>query len=195
MPDNRKPLIYGAFPVCRNYTVRAHIRDLGTAKRCGCENRQQHAGPLRRWLHPPHIHPRYKTEARRGSTNDGQLHGASDVSKKKTQKYRRESKSFLSGTLSPFPHIPRVGQGVGHAVDSHFDPHLFQRFCNKKASKTEVFDAFCRVFTEKMQTCSHCSTIVFKINLEDIGPLLYHQRLFHLVVRRQFWILNVHCQI
>ena len=23
MPDNRKPLIYGAFPVCRNYTVRA----------------------------------------------------------------------------------------------------------------------------------------------------------------------------
>ncbi len=24
MPDNRKPLIYGAFPVCRNYTVRAY---------------------------------------------------------------------------------------------------------------------------------------------------------------------------
>ena len=23
MSDNRKPLIYGAFPVCRNYTVRA----------------------------------------------------------------------------------------------------------------------------------------------------------------------------
>ena len=23
MPDNRKPLMYGAFPVCRNYTVRA----------------------------------------------------------------------------------------------------------------------------------------------------------------------------
>ena len=26
MPDNRKPLIYGAFPVCRNYTVRAQPR-------------------------------------------------------------------------------------------------------------------------------------------------------------------------
>jgi len=25
LPDNRKPLIYGAFPVCRNYTVRAYI--------------------------------------------------------------------------------------------------------------------------------------------------------------------------
>ena len=38
--------------------------------------------------------------------------------------------------------FPRVGHGVGQAVDPHFDPHHFQRFCNKKASKTEVFDAF-----------------------------------------------------
>jgi len=40
---------------------------------------------------------------------------------------------------------------VGQAVDPHFDPHIFQRFYNKKAPKTEVFDAFCRVLTEKMQ--------------------------------------------
>jgi len=39
-------------------------------------------------------------------------------------------------------------------LDPHFDPHLFQRFRNKKASKTEVFDAFCRVLTEKMQAQS-----------------------------------------
>ena len=26
MPDNRKPLKHGAFPVCRNYTVRAYVR-------------------------------------------------------------------------------------------------------------------------------------------------------------------------
>ena len=35
-----------------------------------------------------------------------------------------------------------VGHGVGQAVDPHFDPHHFRRFCNKKASKAEVFDAF-----------------------------------------------------
>jgi hypothetical protein len=35
-----------------------------------------------------------------------------------------------------------VGHGVGQAVDPHFDPHIFQRFYNKKAPKTEVFDAF-----------------------------------------------------
>ena len=33
-------------------------------------------------------------------------------------------------------------QGVGQAVDPHFGPHCFQHFCNKKAPKTEVFDAF-----------------------------------------------------
>lgn len=35
-------------------------------------------------------------------------------------------------------------QGVGQVVDPHFDPHCFQHFCNKKAPKTEVFDAFWR---------------------------------------------------
>ena len=36
MPDNRKPLIYGAFPVCRNYTVRAHQRKLADSRPCSC---------------------------------------------------------------------------------------------------------------------------------------------------------------
>ena len=35
-----------------------------------------------------------------------------------------------------------MGHGVGQAVDPHFDPHHFLRFCNKKAPKTKVFDAF-----------------------------------------------------
>ena len=42
----------------------------------------------------------------------------------------------------PFRAFPRVGHGVGQAVALHFDPHCFQHFCNKKAPKTEVFDAF-----------------------------------------------------
>ena len=35
-----------------------------------------------------------------------------------------------------------MGHGVGQAVDPHFDPHIKVRFSNKKAPKTEVFDAF-----------------------------------------------------
>ena len=47
--------------------------------------------------------------------------------------------------------IPRVGHGVGQAVDPHFDPHIFQHFCNKKHRKPKFSMLFCRVLTEKMQ--------------------------------------------
>ena len=57
MPDNRKPLIYGAFPVCRNYTVRAHLRYHGAPEWCGCQNPQQYAGSLLGRLHAGHLRP------------------------------------------------------------------------------------------------------------------------------------------
>ena len=34
------------------------------------------------------------------------------------------------------------GSQCGSAIDPHFGSHHFRRFCNKKAPKTEVFDAF-----------------------------------------------------
>ena len=58
---------------------------------------------------------------------------------KNTGEKAKASSPVLFGSIGIFP---RVGQGVGQAVDPHFDPHHFQRFCNKKAPKTEVFDAF-----------------------------------------------------
>ena len=85
--------------------------------------------------------------------------------------------------------LPRWNRALRAGVGSSLPAGITKR------ALAEASALSCRVFTEKMQTCSHCSTIVFKINLEDIGPLLCHQRLFHLVVRRQFWILNVHCHI
>ena len=72
MPDNRKPLIYGAFPVCRNYTVRAHLRNAGTAKRCGHQNRQQYAGSLLRRLHAGHLRPRHHRRAAQSGADDGE---------------------------------------------------------------------------------------------------------------------------
>lgn len=39
-----------------------------------------YAGTLRCGLHTPHLHPCYSPEARRGSTNNGQLYGTGDVS-------------------------------------------------------------------------------------------------------------------
>ena len=141
MPDNRKPLIYGAFPVCRNYTVRAYIRDLGTAKRRRCKNSIFNARSLRCRIHSPHLHPRHTTDAAKGRGENGQLHGADSLSPTGKQSTGKEAISSLV-LFHPFRAFPRVGHGVGQAIAPHFDPHLFQRFCNKKASKTEVFDAF-----------------------------------------------------
>ena len=47
--------MYGAFPVCRNYTVRAHLRNAGTAKRCGHQNRIWYAGAFFGRLHVGHL--------------------------------------------------------------------------------------------------------------------------------------------
>ena len=72
MPDNRKPLIYGAFPVCRNYTVRAHIRNHGTPERRGRENRQQYARSLLSRLHAGHLRPCDHRCAAESRPNHGQ---------------------------------------------------------------------------------------------------------------------------
>ena len=61
---------------------------------------------------------------------------------KKDAKYRRGGKTSSPVLFEPIRTFSRVGHGVGQAVDPHFDPHHFRRFCSKKAPKTEVFDAF-----------------------------------------------------
>ena len=69
MPDNQKPLIYGAFPVCRNYTVRAHLRNDGAAKRRGRKNRVLHARSLlgwaSRWTPTPTSPPTHSSRRRK----------------------------------------------------------------------------------------------------------------------------------
>ena len=55
MPDNRKPLIYGAFPVCRNYTVRAHVRNVIAEKRRGRADAVGNAGTFQCGIHAQHL--------------------------------------------------------------------------------------------------------------------------------------------
>ena len=75
MPDNRKPLIYGAFPVCRNYTVRAYFCHHGPLQRRGCEDPVQYAGPLQRRVHPRHLYPHHQRDAEGCGGEDRRLHG------------------------------------------------------------------------------------------------------------------------
>ena len=72
MPDNRKPLIYGAFPVCRNYTVRAHLRDDGPAERRGCKNGVLDARSLLGGFHAGHLRPCHHRRPTQSGANNGQ---------------------------------------------------------------------------------------------------------------------------
>ena len=90
---------------------------------------------------------------------------------KNNEKYRRGGIASSPALFESIRAFPRVGHGVGQAVDPHFDPHHFQRFCNKKASKTEVFDAFwscwadsnCRPHPYQVfrTTCLYCCLFMF----------------------------------
>ena len=71
MPDNRKPLIYGAFPVCRNYTVRAHLRHHGTPERRGRENGVLDARSLLGGFHAGHLRPRHHRRTAQSGANNG----------------------------------------------------------------------------------------------------------------------------
>ena len=57
MPDNRKPLIYGAFPVCRNYTVRAQLCLTAFGERCASEANPGVAGSQRYWHDGEYLQP------------------------------------------------------------------------------------------------------------------------------------------
>ena len=104
MPDNRKPLIYGSFPVCRNYTVRAHLRHAVTEKRGRRENAVRRAGPLLGWLHPEHLHPRHGADEAGCRRHHRRGHQPADAVKKQGQ-----TRKILSG---PVRYFPRVGQRV-----------------------------------------------------------------------------------
>ena len=111
MPDNRKPLIYGAFPVCRNYTVRAYLRHAVAKKRGRRENAVWRAGPLLGWVHPEHLHPRHGADETGRSGHHRRGHQPADAVNmaKKYRASQEKSCLALSGTFQPFP---RVGQVV-----------------------------------------------------------------------------------
>ena len=49
--------MYGAFPVCRNYTVRAHICDVITEKRRGRADAFRNAGTFQCGIYARHLRP------------------------------------------------------------------------------------------------------------------------------------------
>ena len=121
--------MYGAFPVCRNYTVRAYLCHTGPAKWGGCQNGILDAGTLRCGLHSPHLHPRHPPKVGRSRPDHGQLHDAGDVSQSK----RDERTDIPSARLSTFPSISPCGSGCGSTLT-----HTLTHRLNWSKSKEEV---------------------------------------------------------
>ena len=93
------------------------------------------ARPLRRGLHPANLHPRHKAEAGRSRTNDGQLHGASDVSRKRMRNTGEGTKPPLRYSLNLSAHF-RVWVTVWVRQLTHILTHtIFGVFATKKHRK------------------------------------------------------------
>ena len=77
-----KPLKTLGFSVCPYYTVRAHLRHPGPAKRGGRENGLFHPGSLQCWVHLRHLRPRHYHRPAGGSEEDGRSAGTAAIMRK-----------------------------------------------------------------------------------------------------------------
>ena len=118
LAGNRQPLIYGAFPVWRNCTVRAHICNLGASEWRKRKNGVESARTFRCRLHTPHLHPCHAPDAGKRRRKDGQFHGAGHV--KKAESVGKDTTNILSDALWTFR---RVGHGVGQANSPPENPN------------------------------------------------------------------------
>ncbi len=93
MPDNRKPLKYGAFPVCRNYTVRAHLRNPCSTKRNRCKDCIQYVGAQQCRIHFGDLYAHNKQGTGNGGSKDGKPAETSTMILIKNKKHREDSTS------------------------------------------------------------------------------------------------------
>ena len=171
MPDNRKPLIYGALPVCRNYTVRAHICDVITEKRRGRADSFRNAGSLQRRIHAQHLRSldvRHETERGR---RDRKHHPQRDLTPKPKRRLQvaaavQTFKIFLKQAVD-FSGPPRSAGRVDLYCKNTFEAgrretHFFQRKfgqTRKTACETCTAGIRCQLFSSE----SSSSEDIFKI--------------------------------
>ena len=96
--------MYGAFPVCRNYTVRAHLRRAVAEKRRGRENAVRRAGSLFGRVHPEHLYPRHGPDEAGRCRHHRWGHQPADALKKQGQ-----TGKILSGPVRYFPALSPCG--------------------------------------------------------------------------------------
>ena len=143
MPDNRKPLIYGAFPVCRNYTVRAHILDAGNPKRYRPENSRGNSRSRLGGIFAGCLHPCDSRHEKRSRTENQRLHGKRRITTRNEQKRARRPPEMLRQAAkfifrcfrSEFP----FGSGLGQTEKSQNSPSKKVRNMQKNPAEIRRF--------------------------------------------------------
>ena len=112
MPDNRKPLLYGAFPVCRNYTVRAHILDAGNPERNRPENSRGDPRSRLGGILAGRLHTRHSRHEKRSRAKNQRLHGKRRM-KKRTEKRTPPAGNAPAGGEFSLPAISAPDSRLG----------------------------------------------------------------------------------
>ena len=124
-----------AFPRYETY-----LRHLGTPERRGYQDNLQYAGPLRRGLHPAHLHPRHPPDAGSSSRNHGELHEPDDVmpDRKPPKVPGRKAKLPARCSLNLSRHFPVWVKLWVTPPDPLFDPHYFEGKQNKNSRNPAI---------------------------------------------------------
>ena len=101
---------------------------------------KQYAGPLRRRLHPPHLHPRHQAATEPSSGNYGKFYGTGYVGQKKRKKARQEG---LPACL---------------ALLTHFQNNYTVPFTENKNIKAYMYCIHC--YDCILRYVSNCSSII-----------------------------------
>ena len=117
-----------------------HLRDPGPAKRRGHQDRLQYAGPLRRKVHPSHLHPRHPADAVSGSGNHGKFHEPDDVTPplNHSKASGRKAKLPARCSLTLSAHFPVWVKLWVTPPDPLFDPHYFEGKQNKNSRNPPI---------------------------------------------------------
>ena len=168
---NLQPLIYGAFPVCRNYTVRAYIRNLSAPEWRGRKNRIEYAWPFRRGLYAPHLRSLNTGDETERGRRDWKHHPKRDLTPKPKRRLQvaaaaKTFKIFLKQAVD-FSGLSRSAGRVDLYCKNTFEAgrretHFFQRKfgqTRKTACGTCTAGIRCQLFSSE----SSSSEDIFKI--------------------------------
>ena len=140
--------MYGAFPVCRNYTVRAHILDAGNPERYRPENSRGNSRSRLGGIFAGCLHPCDSRHEKRSRAENQRLHGKRRM-KKRTEKRTPPAGNAPAGGKIYLPALSAPNSRLGRVWVKRKSHRILHRkkfgICRKIRLKSEDFN---RIWSE-----------------------------------------------